>query len=49
MKSEAADQPDPHGDVKNGEPGPECGQPGVRHGDTLSLSDSEDSFEPKRK
>jgi hypothetical protein len=38
-----------HGDVKNGEPGPGCGQPGVRHGNELSFSDSADSFEPKRK
>ncbi len=37
--------------VKNGEPGPECGQPGATRGDLLSLFDSEDSFEPmwKRK
>jgi hypothetical protein len=49
LKSGAAGRPNQHEYAKNGEPGPECAQPGGRHGDELSLFDSEGSFGPMRK
>jgi hypothetical protein len=48
LKNEAADQQDRHGDVQNGDPEPECGQPGATRGGAPLLSDNGGSFGPKQ-
>jgi hypothetical protein len=48
LKSEAAGRPNQHEYAKNGEPGPECAQPGETRGGELLLSDNGCNFGPKR-
>jgi hypothetical protein len=48
LKSGAAGRPNQHEYAKNGEPEPECAQPGEKRDGELLIFDTECNFEPKR-